>query len=283
MGERRRSFGSGGRKTFEGEDLFPRQVWEQTMLNCPICRAPVENRCAHLALSATAVDFVRACIEACHGQQPWSLLREDTSADFTWIESAFSDRFLRKLAWFGAMASEWRGDLPRGGDLLVALWSKDPQRLWWELRDELERQAERIVLLQATDAEPACCPVCGANPDEDDECEHLVVHDDELSLKCVIEAVSGEESWQRLIKAHPALADESLHAFFDNFERHFPSFVEIREFPCGGEIPGLSGSYAFVWADDATSFTAELNGFLEQMLSSKRISGSRKRKKGNKR
>ena len=62
--------------------------------------------------------------------------------DFTWLETAFCDKFLKRLAWFGELDYEWRsGPKPEQGGFWVLLWSKDPRRLWWELRDEIERQA----------------------------------------------------------------------------------------------------------------------------------------------
>ncbi len=65
-----------------------------------------------------------------------------TGTDFTWLETAFCDEFLKDLAWFGGMDHEWRsGPKPEQGGFWVLLWSKEPQRLWWELRDELERRA----------------------------------------------------------------------------------------------------------------------------------------------
>ena len=68
----------------------------------------------------------------------WSPERED----YTWLETAFCEEFLKPLAWFGGMEYEWRsGANPAQAGFWVLLWSKDPRRLWWELRDELERQA----------------------------------------------------------------------------------------------------------------------------------------------
>ena len=47
---------------------------------------------------------------------------------------------------------EWRSG-PRSdqGGFWVILWSKDPKRLWWELRDEFDRQ----TLLFATPIRPS--------------------------------------------------------------------------------------------------------------------------------
>jgi hypothetical protein len=39
------------------------------------------------------------------------------------------------------MDHEWRsGPRPEQGGFWVLLWSKNPQRLWWELRGEMERE-----------------------------------------------------------------------------------------------------------------------------------------------
>lgn len=122
--------------------------------HCPFCKAPAARACAHLALAAEGRDFVRRCVELCEGQGQWRTLTARCGAghhhnggwspehdDFTWLETAFCNRFLKRLAWFGGMDHEWRSGpkLDQGG-FWVLLWSKDPQRLWWELRDEFDRQ-----------------------------------------------------------------------------------------------------------------------------------------------
>jgi hypothetical protein len=67
----------------------------------------------------------------------WSPERED----YTWLETAFCEEFLKALTWFGGMEYEWRsGANPAQAGFWVLLWSKAPRRLWWELRDELECQ-----------------------------------------------------------------------------------------------------------------------------------------------
>ena len=64
--------------------------------------------------------------------------------DFTWLETAFCDEVLKRLTWFGGIDYEWRtGPKPGQGGFWVLLWSKDPQRLWWDLRDEFERQIQK--------------------------------------------------------------------------------------------------------------------------------------------
>jgi len=121
---------------------------------CPFCRTPATTGCAHLALAAEGRDFVRRCVELCQGERQWRTLcqtrhRQGLASgewspereDYTWLETAFCEEFLKPLTWFTAMEHEWRsGANPAQAGFWVLLWSKDPQRLWWELRDELERQ-----------------------------------------------------------------------------------------------------------------------------------------------
>jgi hypothetical protein len=122
---------------------------------CPFCGAPAITGCAHLALATEARAFVSRCVDLCHGAKPWQTIRAlsdrrrrfqaDWAAendDFTWLETAFCERFLKRLRWFGGMDHEWRTGPKEGqGGFWVLLWSKDPQRLWWELRDEFEFQS----------------------------------------------------------------------------------------------------------------------------------------------
>ena len=121
--------------------------------NCPFCRIPAAKGCEHLALAAEGRDFVRRCIELSDSQRAWQLVCEQRHqpnhggwspdhADFTWLETAFCQEFLRPLTWFGQMDHEWRsGPRPEQGGFWVLLWSRDPKRLWWELREELERES----------------------------------------------------------------------------------------------------------------------------------------------
>ncbi len=122
---------------------------------CPFCKTPAVRGCAHLAVAVEGRDFVRRCVELCQGQNQWRALCETRQRqrrlsgewspeqeDYTWLETAFCEQFLKRLRWFRGMDHEWRSgpNLQQGG-FWVLLWSKDPRRLWWELREEFERQA----------------------------------------------------------------------------------------------------------------------------------------------
>jgi hypothetical protein len=128
--------------------------------HCPICNFASARVCKHLALAVEGRDFVRLCIDRCQGQAQWRTLVDQRRQwrrrvgqwppepeDFTWLETAFCDQFLKRLTWFGGMDHEWRTGPKSGqGGFWVLLWSKDPQRLWWELRDEFDRQTRALQL-----------------------------------------------------------------------------------------------------------------------------------------
>jgi hypothetical protein len=125
---------------------------------CPFCGIAAKECCAHLALAVPGRDFVQCCINAAQAQKQWgnlcSRVRENHGwsggasmdrEDFTWLETAFCDRFLRELRWFGSMDHEWRtGPKLEQGGFYVLLWSKSPDRLWWELADNIDRQLSSL-------------------------------------------------------------------------------------------------------------------------------------------
>ncbi len=122
--------------------------------HCPYCQRPARAACDHLALAVPGKDFVRSCVDAAQAQRQWNALcqavHEDAHGlhswspdreDFTWLETAFCERFLKTLHWFGGLDHEWRtGERLDKGGFYVLLWSKSPQRLWWELLDIIEKQ-----------------------------------------------------------------------------------------------------------------------------------------------
>ncbi len=125
--------------------------------HCPFCGVPAANTCPHLALACEGRDFIRRCLDNCQALPQWHSLckqhrlrqREHAGwspeqEDFTWLETAFCDKFLKHLTGFGGLDYEWRSGPKAGqGGFWVLLWSKNPQRLWWELRDEIEKQSSR--------------------------------------------------------------------------------------------------------------------------------------------
>ena len=138
----------------------------KTMMNerhCPFCKTPALTGCAHLAVAMEGRGFVRRCVELCQGEKPWRAICEarrrqgrltgewsPEQEDFTWLETAFCEQFLKPLRWFGGLDYEWRSGpgLQQGG-FWVLLWSRDPRRLWWELRDEFERRAREEKMAEA--------------------------------------------------------------------------------------------------------------------------------------
>ena len=129
---------------------------------CPFCKTLAQRGCEHLALAAEGRDFVRQCVERSHSQAQWQVLcrqRQEKRGqsgnsstafdDYTWLETAFGDDFLKHLTWFGRLDHEWRSSpKPQNAGFCVLLWSKNPQQLWWELREEFERQCDTPLLPQ---------------------------------------------------------------------------------------------------------------------------------------
>jgi len=135
---------------------------------CPFCKTPAINGCAHLALAAEGRDFVNRCIASAQAHSLWQSLcaqRGDQQRingaaapepdDFTWLETAFCDRFLKHLRWFGGMDYEWRtGPKPEQGGFWVLLWSKEPRQLWWELREEIEHRTNLAAFVPPQESSP---------------------------------------------------------------------------------------------------------------------------------
>ena len=137
--------------------------------HCPYCKTPAATGCKHLAVAAEGRDFVRRCVELCQGEKQWHELGEQRRRqrvltgewspereDYTWLETAFCEQFLKRLTWFGDLQYELRSG-PKHDQVgfWVLLWSKDPPQLWWELRDEFERQAQEAQPKQASSPKAA--------------------------------------------------------------------------------------------------------------------------------
>jgi len=127
--------------------------------HCPFCLTPAIRGCEHLALAVEARELFDVvwnfprdkslgkayapCVEG-NFSAPASGHRKGMISP-GW-KPRFCDEFLKRLSWFGEMDYEWRtGSRPEQGGFLALLWSKDPKRLWWELRDEFERQCSTHI------------------------------------------------------------------------------------------------------------------------------------------
>ena len=223
---------------------------------CPYCQTPATASCPHLALAAEPRDFVSHCVAACHGDSAWQrLCRANAKADFTWLETAFADHFLKPLDWFGSLAHEWRSaGKSRQRDVWALVWSPDPQKLWWELRDHLEAQLSPPPALPVP--EPVHCPVCGKSPVEV-ECEHLVIHGDDLSAADIVSLYNPKATWTKLHPDTPGVPDDAA-TFLEKFAAQFPSLTGIERRPWQGETLGFKSDYLYVWAKDPAAFVAEV-------------------------
>ena len=84
--------------------------------HCPLCKRPAMTGCEHLAVAAEGRDFVRRCVRVSQGEKQWRALCEwrhrqglasgewsPEREDYTWLETAFCEEFLKRLTWFGGM------------------------------------------------------------------------------------------------------------------------------------------------------------------------------------
>src|SRR5262245_50921981 len=107
--------------------------------HCPFCGVPALNGCAHLALAVEARFCVRTCVTKSQSEDLWQSLCDanrqrlqqsgewsSDREDFTWLETAFCEKFLKGLRWFGGLDYEWRtGTRFDSGGFWVLLWSRD--------------------------------------------------------------------------------------------------------------------------------------------------------------
>lgn len=227
---------------------------------CPYCKTEAPRTCAHLALAAAPRDFVRLCIERCHGETLWrKICAQHPAEDFTWLETSFGEQFLKPLAAFGVQAYIWQpptASAPR--ELKVLLWAHSPEKLWWDLRDLLEARADRSP--GPTRSAGVRCPVCRRDPHEQ-ECEHLVLHGEDLQTEEVIAYYNPKGAWQKLTTSIPDVPADAA-TFFKRFENRFPSLARVDCHPWLGEALGLGESYAYIWVKDPAAFQNELGEFL---------------------
>ena len=231
--------------------------------DCPVCGASSGAGCKHLALATSATDFIRRAVETCQAEPLWRSICKG-GEDFTWLESAFCDRFIRALHWFAGLSYDWRdGAKPGQRDHWVLLWSSEPRGLWWDLRDRLEEEAAQ----NEAEVEAAVrCPVCGADCAKH-SCQHVAFEGDDLRTSEVV----GSE----------ALAlPESAAAFFERHRRRFPSFVSVESQEWTGGAPGLSGIYTYVFTKDPAALRSEISSLLEGKMKPKVRRTNRRRRSG---
>lgn len=232
-------------------------------VTCPFCQSRADVGCEHLALAAAPGDFVRRCVERAAAQTAWRTLCEpDPRADFTWLETDFAERFFTALHWFGGLQYEWRR--PEGNDagrqLWVLLWSKNPQRLWWELADRLIAASGKIPP-PAARQDVVRCPVCGKTPAAG--CAHLVIHGDDLRTQDILSLYNPKAGWARL-RPEAAPLPEDAASFLREFAGHFPSLAGVERLAWSGESLGFHDDYLYVWAGDPAAFEAEIGKFLQK-------------------
>jgi hypothetical protein len=122
-----------------------------------------------LAVAVEGRYFVQLCVEMAQAERQWQVLcshrqqqRLGTAdwsperEDFTWLETAFCHEFLEPLTWFGGLDHEWRSGPGVGqGGFYVVLWSREPRQLWWQLREEFERQSVLTPVMERASAQPS--------------------------------------------------------------------------------------------------------------------------------
>ena len=230
---------------------------------CRYCRSRAAAGCEHLALAAAPGDFVRLCIEHADAPSAWrTLCEQNPRADFTWLETDFAERFLTALHWFGGVEYEWRrpDEATTARELWVLLWSKNPQRLWWELYDRLTSAAAAETASPAASAVSIRCPGCGKSPAE--ECAHLIIHGDDLKTVDVLSLFNPKADWSRLRSEATRLPDDAA-TFLREFAGDFPSLAGVERLAWNGESLGLHDDYLYVWAKDPAAFESELGKFLK--------------------
>ena len=227
---------------------------------CPYCQARAAQSCGHLALSAAPGDFVILCVEQAAAQTQWKqFCQAHPKADFTWLETSFGERFLKPLRWHGSVDYEWRTRTDsKTREQVVVLWSKDPRRLWWELNDQIA--AELQTARPSVNTGAIHCPVCQQNLRES-ECEHLVLHGDDLTTADVIRLFNPQGAWEKLKSSNPTISDDAA-TFLRQHEKDFPSIVRVEHHPWGDETLGFGRDYVFIWAKKPAVFEQEIGKFV---------------------
>lgn len=231
-----------------------------TMKNklCPYCQAPARKKCEHLILEARSKDFVKQCIAAAEAKPLWKRLKatKDENA-FTTDRAAFCDIYLKPLSEYCAVETNLRLGPEGRRELWAVLWSEDPDSLWFELRSRLDNAADEA---EETARNTVWCPICHRNAEN--ECSHLLIHGDDLQVRHLFSKLASYEAWEKILETLPELPD-SLYWFFKKYKRQFPSFVRTMQNAWGGDSPGRSGFYQYVFVKNTDHFETEFQEFLE--------------------
>ena len=111
------------------------------------------------------------------------------------------------------------------------------------------------------------CPICGTDV-EVSNCEHLFFHGDDLSTYHLAEYAGCLDIWSKLPEEDEdsdALSDDAVE-FLNEHYGEFPSIAEVQVNSWGGDDPGRSGDYCFIWAEDSQKLSTEICQFLKTKL-----------------
>jgi hypothetical protein len=250
---------------------------------CPFCRALAQNGCAHLAVACDGRDFVNRCVELCHGQTRWQTIcdvharevdRPTGSSparllDFTWIETAFCEKFLKHLRWFGGLDLEWRTTPnPKQAGSWALLWSRDPQRLWWELFDDLDRQAEELT----GETGMIYCPICKQPFSNEQPHEHLAISADESEVvRRAVEFADAEALWDCLCRESSEDYVRDASSFLSAFVEPCPAAARVDSEVWTGGAPGLSAVWTCLWTADPARLREEIRDRLLEEVARVRL------------
>jgi len=110
------------------------------------------------------------------------------------------------------------------------------------------------------------CPICGTDVEVSD-CEHLFCHGDDLSTGNLAEYAGCLDVWSKLPDEYEddALTGDAVE-FLNKHYKEFPSLEDVHVNSWGGDSPGRSGEYCFIWAKDSKKLSSEINEFLKAKL-----------------
>jgi hypothetical protein len=122
-----------------------------------------------------------------------------------------------------------------------------------------------------TENEDGHCPVCGSNPNETGECEHLFAHAEEgISLAALAGAADCDDVYQRLTELDED--EEFVYLGLEEIRAQFPdalpSILVLENCSWGGGQPGHGGVYTFLWTQYPKTLRHECRCLIEQLVAS---------------